>query len=301
MENELENQGLDPVPTPTKQDKYADYRELNQPTEQEGKPEPKVEKVEVKADEKSKSDEASNQKKEHEPDYVKTIKRQHAENKSLKARLSEFEQKLEALNAPKVETPKYKKENFASEDEYIEYIAELKAKELLDKERESYTKQQTQEAEAHQKAQEWQQTWTQTVQDNFKDDPQGLQAFVQKIQNPELTANFSPEIHSYIESAPLGYGARLLDALIARPDLVDRVNRAHASIRPALLYDLEKELKTLFTAKPATAQAQPSQSVAKPVSNAPAPTGGITARGATVDEGDKDNQAYDRYMRKRFG
>lgn len=273
-------------------DKYASYAELNQEeSDTSGNVEPVSEVKETKvADEKQVTEESSTKESVHKPRWQKRIDKQSAKIKMLEAQLAQLNEE----KSKHKEMPKYKRDNFVTEEEYDEYndkrtesmfnkqLTERKERELLDAKRMA-------EDEA------FNNNWQEKVNSNFEGDQEGYAEFAQLIKQNSKTINgWHQDIHDYMEATDVG--PRMMQVMLIRPDIAEQMSNAKPIVRMKLLNKLESEIEAVMYQPRAnqTTSAKPA------VSKAPAPIGTVGTSGNVLSDDESEDVAYQRYMNKKF-
>jgi hypothetical protein len=275
-------------------DKYADYYDMNSETTTDvGTSEVKVEdKTEVKpVDDKQPDDSSTPEEKPvHKPAWQKRIDKQTAKIKQLEAQLAE----IQNVKANQKELPKYKRENFVSDDEYEQYRDQQLEANVNKKFTETQEKQII-EAKRAAEEEAFNTTWQEKVKHNFDGDQEGYTEFAGLIrQNATAMSKWHQDIHDFMEGTD--YGPRMMQVLFYRPDIIEQINTAKPIVRMKILNNLESEIATVLR------QPKVAQQPAKPaVTKAPTPIGTVGSTGSVLSDDESDDVAYQRYMKKKFG
>ena len=282
-----------PLP-PKSEDKYADYYEINNETTTEaGTPEVKVpvETVEKPVDDKPPVDPSSTEKPVHKPNWQKRIDKQTVKIRALEAQIAE----LQKVKAQEKELPRYKRENFATDEEFEAHQDKIddqriSSKLITEKEKDLVAAKTSAEEEA------FAINWQGKVENNFEGDPEGRAELATEIQNNAGKINgWHQDIHDYLEGSDVS--PRMMQVLLLRPDIVDQIASSKPIIRAKLLGRLESEIEAVMSAK-----AVPPQAAKPAVTKAPAPTGTIGVGNSNVlPEDETEDVAYSKYMKKKFG
>lgn len=296
-------EGQESQPNPANETKYSEYYAL-QDKGDGGNQSQKSEENDVKSEGAEKTQDAKPEpvkapeqeqvqdKKPHIPDWQKRINKQTAIIKRQEAELAELKKWRESQAQPT--KPKLTRDNFVTEEEWIDYKAEQKVKEILAKQQEETAKGQGEAEQKQKEVIEFQRKWANVVRSNFEGDEQGMREFLAKVQDPEITEGMDKDVHDYVESSPVG--ARLLDVLINRPDLVEQINGAKPVYKGEILRRLESQVYQFMQSKKGdTGKAK------VPETKAPKPIGSISQEGSALDEETAQRVQYDNYMKKKHG
>ena len=126
------------------------------------------------------------------------------------------------------ETPKAKRENFVSDEEWIEHQVKTGATEATQKQMQEFQRQQEERQVQEQEQQAFKQGWTAKVESNF-DSPEDKAEFIQLVQ--ETPDTLHKGIHEFIQNSDVG--PRMLHAMLLRPDYVEALNKMPESVRTA--------------------------------------------------------------------
>lgn len=291
----MNESGVDLQPTPTNVDsKYADYVALNEDKSTEGKVDAPVEKVTVSNEDVKPSDSSTDKPtKEHIPDWQRRINTLTRKNKSYESEMEALRREIQSLKQPKVEQPKLTRDNFLTDDEWIDYKAELKARDVINKQMSEASQMRAERDSQYAQEQGFKQNWNQKVASNFADDQEGLSQLNELLHDAE--DNMHQDIHDYIEDSPIG--PRMLHVLLLRPDLVERYNQMKSVTRGVALARLEDEIMGVLNGRTPVG-AQPSKPTAS-VSKAPAPIGQVGTSGSSRDSL-SDDEAIALYRKNKY-
>lgn len=229
----------------------------------------------------------------------KTQAEAHArEMEATRKELAELRAKIEG----KHEKPKLKRENFVSDEEYLETLAERKAEEKLAAQMQGYQKQSYENQVRQEAQQEFKRGWTSKVHNNFRDESERRE-FVAMVE--ETPDNLHQEIHEFVQNSDVG--PRMLHVMLQRPEYIDALNQLPASVRATRLGQLESAIYSQMQSSRAPAQPRqqaPSRPAAalQRATRAPAPIGSVGNSGSSAapeDLPDQDQVAA--YKRKKFG
>lgn len=276
--------GLDHAPTPESNGKYAKYYELNKPKEEAGtSTETNAEKVNVEKVEAEKpKPQEPKQKREwtkedqHRVDVVTAQKKRQAEahQRELQAVRDEMNALREEIKGKsKPAEPEFKRENFASDEEYIDHRAEVKAKAATKAAIEEFQQQQRKQAQEQQDNGQFRNSWTAKVNANFPDANERAE-FVRMLDGAPDT--LTPDVHEFVQFSDVG--AKMLKAILGSPGMHDALMSAPASVRAVRLGQLENAIYDRMGQ--ASAPVAPAPQVKK-VSQAPAPIGQIANVGSS--------------------
>jgi hypothetical protein len=223
----------------------------------------------------------------------------------MRKQLQDLQDKIEGHGK---EQPKAKRENFVSDEEWIDHRIKTGTEEITQKQMQDYQRQQTERQEQEQAQQAFRQNWTTIVESNFGS-PEDKAEFIHLVQNTPDTLNKG--IHEFIQNSDVG--PRMLHAMLLRPDYVEALNKMPESVRTARLVQLETAIYTHLQGESEKQQAtvqttQPSvpirQTAAQPqkASRAPAPIGSVGNSGSSASLSDQpDIDQVMAYKRKKFG
>lgn len=187
------------------------------------------------------------------------VDRAKAEIESLKAKLAEVEKYTEARR----NEPKVKRSQFATEDEYLDFVTEQKANDV-------YANQQQHEIMLRQKQLEYESNvnaWQEKIQNNFPSDSE-LQEYAIALKRMGPPAQiFTPKVNEYIFKSQIG--PSILKYISDRPDLPKILNDMHEWELASSLNDISRYIRSN------KAQTQASPSKAAKVTSAPSPIGTV--------------------------
>jgi len=302
MDNEAEY-GKVSSPISQKNDKYAEYYELNpEDGEEAGTSTSDKEAVVAKpADDKpalnkeqgDSKDSSTEEKPAHTPGWQKRINKQTAKIRQLEEQLAAIQEG----KAKQKEMPRYTRDNFVSEDEYESW----KDKAIEEKVNRKFADQQEAQLlqlKAQHEEQDFNSNWQERVAHNFDGDAEGYKEFAGLVQQRKgELSNWHQDIHDYMEGTD--YGPRMMQVMFMRPDIVDSINHAKPVVRTKLLMSLESEIQNVMNglaSKPTVQTTAPTK-----VSRAPGPIGTVGTSSQVMSEDEADSVAYDRYVKNKFG
>jgi hypothetical protein len=186
-------------------------------------------------------------------------------------RIQEFERKLESL-VPVQKPQQLRREQFATESEYISAMVRVEAQQLLAQERAEQAKNGSAEAERQQAVN----TWFAKIEAHYptEEAKSAYQEALEELGNPYEA--LGPEMSSYVEKS--AYGPKMLEYLANRQGELRQIRQLH----PA---DQIKALQAIasFVSRPKTE--------APKVSKAPSPVGKLGSAGSGVKSVDEMSQA----------
>lgn len=301
--------GLDHAPTPESNGKYDRYYKMNETkvdagtdtqtnsekVEVEDKAEARTEPQKPKVEPKPKREwtEEDN----HRVRVLTAQKKRQAEAhqrelQAVQAQLAELRAKVEGSG--KVDKPVLKRENFATDEDYVAHIAEEKAQELFQKQMADYQKQQQELQQAQSNDGAFKQSWAQKVNANFPD-PRERQEFIDLLDGAPDT--LAPDVHEFVQHSDVG--ARMLKTILASAELHDALMNVPASVRGVRLGQLETAIYNQMQSKQAS-QVQQQAQVKPKVTQAPAPIGQIATSGTTSARELSTEEQVREYKRKNF-
>lgn len=323
--NQLTGPDSQPAPKNEGSSKYSDYYALNKESDGAGSPEganeptdPSIEGVKPGAkapDAKESPAQADPQpKKEKVPDWQRRISVLTAREKSQAAEMQELRRQVAELSRSRTEgqvqqPKKLARENFLSDEEYLDHVADFKAEEKLNTKIQELQKQGEVSRESEAAHREFRSSWLQKVQSNFPRE-EDRREFGELLRGAK--DNLHQDIHDFMQNSDVG--PKMLRVLREYPDFAEALNKLPSSVRSTRLAQVEQTLYTELQqeyAAAAAAQVQaPAQrpSSAAPaqqrprVSQAPAPTGPVGNSGGSAAPADGDDAAaVHAYNRKKFG
>lgn len=207
--------------------------------------------------------------------FRKTLKRKQRQVSRLEAELQAAKQRLQELDSTdnKPTTDRRKKNSFANEEDYIEYVALERIKELQNEAQKVSLTTEIQEKEYQQLAQ----SWEEKLSDNFptEDEQVEYQESLERLGHPNDV--FDERINEYIFKNP--NGPKMLKYFADRQSAISTLNNMHD-------WDLASALQQIsnYVSNTNSGSANKSQPKKK-VSNATAPVGklGKSSKGATQD------------------
>ena len=319
--------GNDSQPAPGSESKYDKYYKMNGDSDPAGtgsenpresdsagrgvKPEAKASKASEPP-----TDGNPSTKKEKVPDWQRRISVLTAREKSRETEMQTLRQQVAELSRAKEEgqkeqPKKLSRENYLSDAEYLENLAEQKAEEKLNSRLQKMQSESeaTRNSEAAHK--EFRQGWLQKIESNFPN-PEDRQEFGELLKGAK--DDLHTDIHDFMQNSDVG--PRILKTLRLHPEFADALNKLPASVRSTRLAQVEQvlysEVQQEYAAAaaaqvqaPAAGQAQSRPVPAgqkQKVSMAPAPTGPVGNSGANAiaDEA-SDADAVRAYKRRKFG
>lgn len=302
---EQQNVSSDQELTPESLDSYGEYYKLNEKesteagteVEEDSQEEVQASGEEVESEEDSTNVDESKEKAtdveptskgERKSGYERSIGRLTRQKKEAQERISALEKQLkEAQEAKSEPVKKLKPDNFLTNEEYVEAVAEQKAKALIDAYvQDSKVKSLTQEIE-NENNREFSENWNDKVNQTFTnaEDKKAFNELVEK--NGDL--GLPKDVHDYLDYSD--DGPQLYTVLALRPDILKNIKSKSEAVRSLILRDLEKVIN----------QGGGSSNETKPqITKAPDPIGSVqsssSGKGAVSDE-----DLYNAYMKKNYG
>lgn len=297
-----ENVSVDSELTPENQDRYGDYYKLNEVeaveagTETE---EAETEVVEASGEEVETEVETTNveEAKEETTDveptskgkgksgYQRSIDRLTRQRNEEREAVAELKKKLKELEEAEPEPQKkLKPDNFLTNDEYIEAVADQRAEALFDDRTKQADINSINQEITNVKHRAFSAGWNEKLVETFPDakDRQAFNEFVEKCGDLGLPK----DVHDYLDYS--SEGIKLYAVLGGRPDVLANIKSKEPSVRVKILNDLERVISQDPVSSPETSQ----------TTKAPDPIGGVqntsSSRSAMNDE--DQIQAY--YKRK---
>jgi hypothetical protein len=304
MKDELEGGTPDPKPEETPQPEVTPPEEQPKAPEETPPPDPKPEETphEVK--------EGDEQKTEQEPRQIPddplkraefSFKRQLAKSREKHekelaerdAKYNELAKKFDELEkkmAPK--EAKKTRENFENDDEYIDYLVELRMKALNSERDEELAKRESERAEKEKAAQEEQaelqqrqNAWLENVDNAFAHDTERTKKFIAKVQYANRNGlgeilDQCPVASDYLINDP--NGPKVFERMLDDPQVFRRVFNPQRTSPMAIYWELkqvEQEISTAPNVAPSQAK-KPIPKMGKPGRQA----GGSTLMGDMFDD-----------------
>lgn len=146
------------------------------------------------------------------------IARQSEEMQQLK---QELEQIKSQLSSNKPSEKKLTRENFRTDDEYIEHLTELKLNEKLENQQEMY-QQKIKEQESYD---ELASTWEEKINDNFKSNVERDKYNELVTEYGDPSQYFEQDVIEYMFKNP--YGPKMLNYFYERPSIINTINSMH--------------------------------------------------------------------------
>lgn len=299
---------IDPELTPENQDRYGDYYKLNEvetveagteteeaetevveasgeETETEVDAQIRQDEAEVKPTEDKVKDVEPTSKGKGKSGYQRSIDRLTRQRNEEREAVAELKKKLKELEEAEPEPQKkLKPDNFLTNEEYIEAVADQRAKALFDDRAKQADINSINQEITNVKHREFSEGWNEKLVDTFPDekDRQAFNEFVDKCGDLGLPK----DVHDYLDYS--SEGVKLYAVLGGRPDVLANIKSKEPSVRVKILEDLEKVISQDPVSSPETSQ----------TTKAPDPIGGVqntsSSRSAMTDE--DQIQAY--YKRK---
>jgi hypothetical protein len=304
MKDELEGGTPNPKPEETPQPEVTPTEEQPKAPEETPPPDPKTEETphEVK--------EGDEQKTEQEPRQIPddplkraefSFKRQLAKSREKHekelaerdAKYNELAKKFDELEkkmAPK--EAKKTRENFENDDEYIDYLVELRMKALNSERDEELAKRESERAEKEKAAQEEQaelqqrqNAWLENVDNAFAHDTERTKKFIAKVQYANRNGlgeilDQCPVASDYLINDP--NGPKVFERMLDDPQVFRRVFNPQRTSPMAIYWELkqvEQEISTAPNVAPSQAK-KPIPKMGKPGRQA----GGSTLMGDMFDD-----------------
>ena len=302
-----ENVSIDPELTPENQDRYGDYYKMNPvetveagteaeevdtevvessgeetETEVDTQIRPvETDEAEVKPTESKVTDVEPTSKGKGKSGYQRSIDRLTRQRNEEREVVAELKKRLKDLEDAKPEPQKkLKPDNFLTNEEYIEAVADQRANALLDdraKQEDIRAINQEIQATEHRVFSE---NWNEKVNDSFPvaEDKQAFNELVKKHGDLGLPK----DVHDYLDYSE--DGPKLYTVLALRPDVLHNIKSKAESVRGMILRDLEKVINQAPVSSPETSQ----------TTKAPDPIGSVQNTGSSGSAmTDKDRiQAY---------
>ncbi len=218
---------------------------------------------------------------------------------NMQRMLQELQDKVEGKGK---EQPKAKRENFVSDEEWINHQIKTGTEETTSRHMQELQRKQEEEQAHSQALNTFRQNWTTKVDSNF-DNADDKAEFIQLVQG--TPDNLHKGIHEFLQNSEVG--PRMLHAMLLRPDYVEALNNMPDSVRTARLTQLEtsiyNHLQNEYAKQQQPQQTAPSRQNATPkVSKAPAPIGSVGNSGSSVSPNDlPDIDQVMAYKKKKFG
>lgn len=206
---------------------------------------------------------------------LKRTTRQRNEAREEAAELRRRLEKYESANNQPIEPKKFSRESFKSDEEYWNYLAENKAKEIVSQQLAEREKQTNESLEEIQARTRFEKEWYNKAKEALGSDEATKQYLdlVKESHATGLAEEIPQDVYAFLENSEIG--ALLHSILLTKDDIRNRIVNAHESYRPFELYDLQSRI---------IAGRQNVQEPQKKVTQAPAPVGNPTVSGSAVDE-----------------
>lgn len=226
--------------------------------------------------------------KQYPKGFAKQLKRERRKAGRLEREVEEMRARLAQIEAAKEQPQKpkerYRKEQFKSEEDYLDYLVNERLQEVAIRTAEEQQKQ----TALRQQYESLAADWNRKITDNFPD-PQSQQEYAKALQELGHPGEvFDQRINEYIFRNPVG--PKMLQYLSGRQELIEQLNSMHD-------WDLAGSLQQIaqyVSARQGSAPAAPR------TSKAPAPQGrlGTGKRGATESAEGMSDAELMAYYRK---
>jgi len=298
-----ENVSVDSELTPENQDRYGEYYKLNK--EESTKAGTEVEEVaqeemqssgeEVESEvESTNVGEAKEEANDAEPaskrksGYQRSIDRLTRQRNQEKETVADLRRRLkEATEAQAEPVKKLTPDNFLTNEEYVEAVADQRSKATLAEYQKNFNIESLNQEITNVKNKEFSDNWNEKVTESFpvEEDKKAFNQLVE--QHGDL--GLPKDVHDYLDYS--ADGPKLYTVLALRPDVLANIMSKSESVRVRILGDLEKVINQTPVSSPET----------KPqTTNAPAPIGDVQSN-SSGKSAKSDADQIQAYLKGRYG